>query len=287
MGMFFLAFARSDAIALYLIENEKIISLILLGVMAFSIFLMYIASMAGFSVYFGLQSTILFVPLAYGVVYRKFGLILIALALIILSGKRGSMLGAVGVFSAYFFALFISGRIRLFLALLLSFIIIAGGVFYFDLLPSSIVARFSQFTSGEAVDWNRATAGRMSELDAVFELLEKYPNILFFGSGLGAAIEIGGTIDSTVHFSPFGLMIIFGAPLAMFLYVYLFSIALRGLWVGVLGKQGGNKHLLLWSLVLVGEMFFSFTAFTILQSYMLWISIAAVGSFSLRNRAYG
>jgi len=280
IGVICLAVFQRDECIRFLAGNERLLASLALIVLSVSVVLMYFAAAAGYSVYFGLQSTVAFIPLAYGLVNRRWRFVVLSLVLIVASGKRGGMLGAFFVIFVYVGYLVFVGRIKLFLLLLALFVSFALAVYFFDLVPESILARFSQFASDGPIDWDRATAGRFTEVKAVFDVLDRSPYVLIFGSGLGAVIEVGGVEDSTVHFSPFGLMIAFGLPLTLIIYFFMFSVFARGIACSIVSGVVKGRHVMMWTLVFVGEFFFSFTAFTILQSYILWMSVLAIISFS-------
>ncbi|MTZ15526.1 hypothetical protein GNE00_17380 [Pseudomonas sp. JL972] len=277
---FIMLLRQRNRCVLFFVEKELMMARVSVLVLAVAVFAMYVAAASGYSVYFGLQSTIAFISLAYGLARNRWKFIVVSLVLIVASGKRGVMLGAVSMIFFYVFYLVSSGRIRVFF-LLLFFLLSAAVITYqFDLVPQSISSRFSQFTSEGTLDWDRATAGRLTEVRAVMSVLDMHPSVLYFGSGFGAVIDIAGMKDSTVHFSPFGLMLIFGLPITLLIYLFVACVIGLGYFLSLNRGFPFRENILLWTLVLVGELVFSFTAFTILQSYVLWLSVLAVLSFS-------
>lgn len=265
----------------FLGRHERTVAFLALISTSIAVIGLYAASFIGFGVYFGLQSTLAFVALSYGLVYKSSVFAIGAVILIVLSGKRGAMVGAVAVILAYLFFLLYSRQAKRFVVILLALFFVSFTAFFAGLIPESILSRFDQFTSGETTDWNKATAGRMTEVEGVFEVFEAHPEVLIHGLGLGAAIEDpSGVSDSTIHFSPFGLILLWGLPLTILFYMSMFYYAIKGFYVAGRANYFYRKSMLFWSLILTGELVFSFSAFTILQSMMLWLAAASVMAFA-------
>jgi len=231
---------------------------------------MHLAAASGLGVYFGLQNTASFISLAYGLAFKRWAYALLSVVAIIASGKRGAMMSMVVMALVYLVVLFRQGQMQklvffVFFSIGAALLVVTGGF-----LPESILARFSQFTSGDAVDWNMATAGRVDELEAALFYLGRHEYGWLTGYGLGAAIDINGQTDSTIHFSPFGMVIIFGAPLTLLFYCALMWQAGQALRKKVIN----NPYALSVYLIFVAEFIFSFSAFTVMQSYMLWLCLA-------------
>lgn len=246
---------------------------------------LHIVSFLGGSVYFGLQNTVAFISLSYGLVYKRFFILSVSLLSIVLSGKRGGMLGALFmIFYFLFVKLFFYKSKYAFYSLMLGFF--AGGMYIvFGKIPESIAHRFAQFSGSGPIDWNAATAGRIDEISSALSVIRENHYIGLWGMGHGAAIDINGAVDSTVHFSPLGLTMIVGSVFAVLIYAYFFCFVVKG--VFVLSKKHGNEIYQVWFLVFLGEFLFSFTAFTLLQSYMLWLSLGVVVYYFSLNDSGG
>lgn len=281
VGMLQFAVVYSDETVSYLGANEKRIAGWAVGSMSVAIGGLYLASYMGFGVYFGLQSTLAFIGLSYGLVHRKAIFIVISIALIVLSGKRGAMLAGLLVVFAYLIFLLHSRQLKRFAIILSGMFLVTFIAYFAGLVPESILMRFEQFSSGGVPDWDKATAGRMTEVEEVLRLIDSRPLILVHGLGLGAAINMpGGVSDSTVHFSPLGLILMLGLPLTIVFYIAMFFYAAKGIYLAGHRKFLHRKSTLFWSLIFIGELAFSFSAFTILQSTVLWLSLAAIIALS-------
>lgn len=286
LGMLQFASVYRQAIIAFLTKNDKKIAIFSMLSMSLAVGGLYLSSFIGVGVYFGLQSTVAFVSLSYGLVYRNFLFSVVSLMLIVLSGKRGAMLAAVAILLMYLFVLLYSGEIRRFFVIFCGIVFVSLGAFFSGLVPESILSRFEQFTSGEPTDWNKATAGRMTEINSVIEIVTRNPEVLVHGLGLGAAIkDPSGASDSTIHFSPFGLMLIWGLPLTILFYIPLIFYFALGVYMS--GKKffRHKEKVFFWNLIFIGELAFSFSAFTILQSMMLWLSLAAIIALTMDRPA--
>lgn len=236
--------------------------------------LMHMAALVGFSVYFGLQTTGAFIALAYGLVYQRLSIAFLAFVPLIGSGKRGAMMGAIAILIAYI--AMAAGRVKmqrlvaLAAGLGVSFVIL----YVFQLLPAAILHRIDFLFTDADVDLNTVSAGRYLEAATAIGHLNDHPMAWLTGFGLGSAINLtqyAGSTVSTVHFSPLAMIMIFGVPLTLLFYGALISYLIsffricRAGWV--------PREFVVMFLVVVAEIAFSLTAFSILQSYLLWIAL--------------
>lgn len=262
---------RPEAYVTYVDQVIPRFSKIFMWVSFASAVVLYLVSGRGGSVYFGLQVTIALLPLAYGLVSRKNLYVILSLLAIVLAGKRGTMGAAIVMILV---AVVIERRtelvVRSVLAAAVLFVTIYLSII-FDFMPDQVLNRFSEFTGGGDFDINRATAGRFYEIDAALAEFGRNKWILIVGKGLGASYEIDYAADSTVHLSPLSMILRYGIPLTLMFYGFLASIVLWGLRQRMTAQAGGMGVKIM-LLVLVGEFVFSFSAFTLMQSYLLWIS---------------
>ncbi len=264
--------AREDAgYTFYLNRNLFKISRLCLGTSLASTVLMHLAAAVGYSVYFGLQTTAALLPMAYGLIYQRSPWVLLSLVALIGSGKRGTMIAAIAILVTY--VGLAVGRVRLgrivILAASLGLAVLL--LYVFELLPDPILRRIDFLFTDRDVDYNAVTAGRFMEATIAFERLNSVPLAWLTGFGLGSALDLGGQLDSTVHFSPLGMVMIFGVPITILFYGFiLFYIAyfFRACRSGYVSRE-----LVVFYLVFVAELSFSMSAFTILQSYMLWLAL--------------
>ncbi|WP_258807269.1 O-antigen ligase family protein [Pseudidiomarina sp. CB1] len=230
------------------------------------------------SVYFGLQVTILFIPLAYYLVTRRFSLSLLVLVLIVLAGKRGTILAGLMIYIFYMF--FLQERNRRFVGtvkwIFLCFLIV-GFIYIFDLMPSFIQNRLDMIIiSGQEIG-DTAYGSRFSEMEFILSYFKQNPMFLIFGTGLGSVVDKGdGVFVSTVHFSPLAILYRFGVVGVVLVYGFFTVLICR--YLSRRKRMSRDTRALsdTWILTLIGELMFSFTAFTILQSIVLWLSVAII-----------
>src|SRR5690606_21334008 len=116
------------------------------------------------------------------------------------------------------------------------------------------------------------TAGRNEEIEYVMAVLRDDPYAFWFGSGLGAGFtDDAGNFKSTVHFSPAGLILKYGLLWMIAIYSAFLWVIIRGLlWIKIIGNE--SRVYQFWYLVFIGELVFSFSAYTLFQSFMLWMA---------------
>lgn len=254
------------------IKNISILSVACVAVPLVGI---YFVSSHGGSVYFGLQSTLALLGVAFGLVYKRYLLLIFSLIIILLSGKRGVMVSS--IFVVFFFFLIEASMYRVravvgacFFLFFSIFILVV-----FDMVPEPIVTRIGYLT-GDTIDIRMATAGRNEEIEYVVDILSNNPYAFWFGSGLGAGfVNDLGNFKSTVHFSPAGLVLKYGFFWMLAFYVMISVQLIRGLmWVKIMAADGRNYQF--WLLVFVGEFVFSFSAYTLFQSLIFWVAFAVL-----------
>ena len=260
-------------------RHTKILAYISIFTTAISVFFIYLADQSGYNVYFGLQCDLAFLGLAFGLVKKRWLLVTISLTIIILAGKRGVMLGSLSIVITWILYSLAFEKKSTFVFYLIAIFLIGGTLTSLDMIPNNISSRFSQFTSEGPIDWNRATAGRAAEIEQVLQQIESAPILALTGRGLGATIRINGIDDSTVHFTPLALLLIFGTPITVMIYFNFWRTIVKS-GRRIIKFHPSNRIQFVWLLVLIGQLTFSFTAFTILQSYLLWISFAITQSYN-------
>ncbi|WP_074778356.1 hypothetical protein [Halopseudomonas bauzanensis] len=261
----------------YVCDKEVITKIVVLAVISVAIPLagVYLISLGGGAVYFGLQSTLALLGVAFGLVYRRYFLLCVSLVLILMSGKRGVMLSSVVVLLAFFYMEALLYRVKTALIITILLSVAIALLVIFDLVPEPILIRLGYLT-GDSMDIRMATAGRNEEIEYVVSAIQGNPYAFWFGTGLGSGfVNDLGNFKSTVHFSPAALLLKYGALWAVAIYIVFIALIVRGLlWVKMLGSNG--KVYQFWLLVFIGEFIFSFSAYTIFQSFMLWLACAVV-----------
>ena len=88
--------------------------------------------------------------------------------------------------------------------------------------------RLSELFAGDSSrSLNEVSSGRFEEIERTLDDITGASFI--FGSGAGWSIEVGdGKKIQNIHFSPLSITAVFGAPFAIFLYGYLISLIIRG-----------------------------------------------------------
>lgn len=253
-----------------LIARLPLLALIALIVSFGSVLLMYAASFTGLAVYFGLQVTPALLSLAYGLVTSRHIYTALSIIAIFGAGKRGGMMAAATLIMGYLAVA--AGRVRIhrlltFAAASLFILIFA---FIFGLVPEAIVGRLDFLLELDEVDLNAATSGRIYELQAAAAILRDDPMVWIVGQGLGSTIDAYNTSFSTVHFTPVAMLLIFGLPMTVLAYGSLIAFVLFA-FAHIRSGRGSGEDAIFF-LVLLGELAFTLTAFTLLQSYLLWMA---------------
>lgn len=260
-------------------------SKLFLAVSLVAVAMLYFLSGRGGSVYFGLQVTVALLPLAYGLVFKKKWFVVFSIVAIALAGKRGTMLAAVIVILA---SVVIDRRPKVILKMAVGvalILVMTLTTIHLNLIPEQVTKRFSEFQNTDTFDANRATAGRIHEIDAALDEFKSNQWILIFGKGLGGAYEIDNASDSTVHISPFSMILRFGIPATFLFYLYLVRILVRPAHERVTENGLSYQWYKVIFLFFAGEFAFSFSAFTLLQSYELWIAYCYLINFGLLRKS--
>jgi hypothetical protein len=104
------------------------------------------------------------------------------------------------------------------------------------------------------------------------------------GQGYGATWENDDRErDSTVHFSPVAVSLLFGVPFAVLLYGAMFWLP-GAAFVRAL-RCVNDREEQIWALVVVGLIVLSLTGFSIFQNYVLWIGLGFLRALTLRKPA--
>jgi hypothetical protein len=182
------------------------------------------------------------------------------------------MMAAFGVFSGYMCLMLARGA---FSRPMLLAVTAVGGlavVVSMGLMPDAVSSRLSFLGAEGNMNADSISSGRYSEGEHALDKLLDNPVAAITGFGLGSAITTDSLSYSTVHFSPLALAMQVGVPIAALFYLFLlYSIARFG---SSLLRGGKSTTYFIVFLVAIGEVIFSMTAFTVLQSYTLWLAMA-------------
>lgn len=154
----------------------------------------------------------------------------------------------------------------------------------FQSLPAGAQARIVPLLlATEDGDATTLTGKRNVEVEAVFAQWANDPVQMITGQGYGATwVNEKGEDDSTVHFSPVAVSMIYGVPYAVLIYVAMLWLPFVSLVRAIIGH--GDREEQIWALVTFGLIVLSLTGFSIFQNYVLWIGLGMLRCLTLRNR---
>lgn len=263
---------------------------------------LYVLGVFGpFYVYLSLNTEEVFVAFAVALTLdgaRRAPFSLAVFAMVVLGGRRGAIVAALAMVALkYAMNWGVSTQAMWKRALLIG---IAGctllasalGVKYaqanpeiFDALPPNVALRIAPLVlasdTDEGIDATTLTGKRNVEVMAVFDQWASDPLEMLTGQGYGATwVGEDGERDSTVHFSPVAVALIYGIPLATLLYGIMLYLALRAAARAIRGE--GDREEQIWALVVFGLIVLSLTGFSIFQNYVLWIGLGILRAFIYR-----
>lgn len=136
--------------------------------------------------------------------------------------------------------------------------------------------------SPDGPDTTTLTGKRNIEVIAVFRQWAEDPLEMLTGQGYGATwTNQDGERDSTVHFSPVAVSLIYGIPLAAAIYGVMLWLPGLALVRAVRGL--GDREEQIWALVTFGLIALSLTGFSLFQNYVLWIGLGLLRAFTART----
>lgn len=193
-------------------------------------------------------------PLSLWTGQRSFLLVVMTVAGLIVANKRGMILaGAAVVLSSVAFrwhrrsrdraqrrVLAASGALAA-MSVLLGLLLLLGGSW--TVLSGPIeAAKLSLGRMGDAIeviggsgDADRASAGRVSEIERALETFHFYTPFTGNGAGWQAAPDDQGRAVQNIHLTPLSLVATFGAPLAVGIYL----ISARLVWQAIRSSRSG------------------------------------------------
>lgn len=191
--------------------------------------------------YFGFGSLLPFVA-AFLLAQRRFLKYLIALVLVIFSGKRASTISILGVTALYLLPRLGLRRLLRFKPrrILLGLVIASVAYVSFQYLQEhGYLRRFEQLASYDFSDDRAmfiASGGRWTEMQGVARRLGDNPLAWMFGAGMGAHFIVNIPIPFPyteemhyAHFSPMGYVLVYGAIFTVLLYFSMFRAVLKRL----------------------------------------------------------
>ncbi len=256
-----------------------------------------------FYVYLSLNSEEMFVALAVALTIvgaRRLPLSFGAFMMVVMGGRRGAIVAALAMITAkYVMNWNVGAQAAWKRGLMLTVGVVTLGSLFFGIqyaqanpevftrLPQNVALRIAPLViasdTDEGVDATTLTGKRNVEVLAVFNQWAADPLEMFTGQGYGASwVNEDGERDSTVHFSPVAVALIYGVPLAIGLYVAMLWLPLKATLRAIRGE--GDREEQVWALVVLGLIVLSFTGFSIFQNYVLWIGMGVLRSLVPRQR---
>lgn len=253
--------------------------------------------LASSSFYAGVGSHPLVLSFSLGLTSRNWVLVLWSVLLIVLSGKRATLVASVIVFASL---LLVSKRRERFALGAVGF---GASLAAVTILPvaltlvqpgtSSAAAAFARWEYllpwSADFDINRTSNGRIAEAASAYTALASSPLGLLVGGGLGFSYTLYTWVGQElvevynhngVHISPIGVLVLFGAPLTFILFSSLLQLLWR-IWVRLHKASYPDRNLTAAFAVSIGLITYSFFAFELFRDPLLWISL---GYLSRRAR---
>lgn len=195
----------------------------------FLFFVFYFLSFKlGIIPYWGLSSVLPLVLPFFLVRDNRF-YILLTLAACLLSGKRSIILICVLQIIFYYSVMLKGSIVKKIYLLSLVLVLLTIVVAFF---PSMFVRFGALFANDGPIDYSAITSGRFDEIVIFYEKFSSDWLGSLFGFGLGSSVNVDYAFGSSralhySHFSPFGIMLIGGIFLAVFVYsIFLINLIL-------------------------------------------------------------
>lgn len=229
---------------------------------------------------------------AYSIYYSNLYSVLTMLGLF-LSNKRAPMLSVFIIFISYFLVgLFHKKRFKLdFIVKRSTFFIIFSVIFSFcsllflygwAKLPENqdnglamainiTTSRLETTLNNDNSDYD-ITAGRLDEVNIAMSSLNFYD--YFLGSGAGWSINVGEDKEvQNIHFTPLSITAVFGAPFALFVYLYFVYIILKSI---LIKKDGKDNFLIISNIApyyILGALIHSLFAYSLFIDWLVFFFI--------------
>lgn len=169
---------------------------------------------------------------------------------LLVSNKRGPIVSVLLIFGQYMFGRFVTaGKMRsvrflvpLFWGMVIAAALLVSVVALVNWAAtpgndSTAVGKAVNITYGRMIDVVQAgnsgrtldevSAGRVEEIENAMENLEGFDFVVGSGAGWSITTPDGKQVQN-IHFSPLSITAVFGAPFAIFIYLYLMTLVFRG-----------------------------------------------------------
>jgi hypothetical protein len=254
-------------------------------------------------VIFRLGSSSLLLPIAYYFVKKRNGRFILSALLLVASGKRGSIVALVGMLLLIgILGVERKGKVvRDLWRLTLVICVVVGSLYGIgNITLFQPVTRWKRlFAAKDIVDLRIVMAGRIGEVTSSLNELRMKELGYVVGGGHGFSYtyeqlygrgekEIAYTEGyHNVHFSPVGIVGIYGIPLFVIMYILIVFKLIRLKKFVCLSDLRNLSYCALYYCT-VGQFFYSFAAYTILQEPLLWVGMGALSGHiqKYQNRDY-
>ena len=285
---------------------KRLVVLALLANGSFFILLDSTRRATGLDVYVGSSAEELLIPFVWFLMGQNFYITALTFLLIIVSGKRGPLIAALGIYTFFKFFKknrnsFHTGMIKvLFIGSILAFSI---GYAFVTYNPTAMLDKggsiqraahktessFVRIMEGDGnyeMSLDLATSGRSAEIRSAWGKFTETPLKFIFGSGYGWNIDVrlydGSSTEKThlnyhfLHFSPLNIALLYGVIYLLLYYSFVYRIISKS-WSN-LKKMGSiryfnNKQKIYTFLLflLIGKLIVSLTVYNIGVDPVLWI----------------
>jgi hypothetical protein len=196
----------------------------------------YFHYVTGAVAYFGFQVNWQLIS-AYYISLNKTILFFGGIVLVVLSGKRATLVTSLLPFLSLIKGGFVQGKKLVLFSIVM--IIIIGSFVSIDLYEDGYFRRFEDTFAFDINDDNAtfiATSGRWQEIQSVFRHINKDPYQWVTGCGIGdkylfEAKDVGFDVKSELkhyaHFTPFSMIFIYGLPLTLLIYGFFIYMIIK------------------------------------------------------------
>ena len=285
---------------------KQLVVLALLANGSFFVLLNYTRRVTGVNVYVGSSAEELLMPFVWFLMGSNFFITALTMLLIILSGKRGPLIAALGILTFFIFfkknrSGFLTGMIKvLFIGGIVAITVGYGFVTYnlsgmldkgssmqraVHKTESSFVRIVTENENYE-MSLDLATSGRSAELRSAWGRFTETPFKFIFGSGYGWNIDVylydGSSAYKTylryhfLHFSPLNIALLYGGLFLLLYYAFVYRIISKSWWnlkkIGPIRFFNNNQKVYTFLLfLLIGKLIVSLTVYNIGVDPVLWI----------------
>jgi hypothetical protein len=142
-------------------------------------------------------------------------------------------------------------------------------------LSSVRVAESIEVTS-DIEDLDATSAGRLSELEAVFRQVSLRTFAIGEGAGWAVLINGKGHVVNNIHLTPVSLTVVFGLPFAMLFYFIATRYVIRALRTAKAGKLTVTHRIM--TLYVAGGLVYSLTAYSLFTDLLFFLFLGSIAA---------